>query len=100
MHVIAPSADCSLILPTICSCCCHRTAVAYNPEHCAPEISANMFPTMSIASNVRNPLGEIPRYRRDRTDIDKPHRKAQHCFSARCEKDSSSRGEKRARCCP
>ena len=72
VHVIPPSAARSLVLPAVCSCCCHRTAVAYNPEHCAPEISANMFPTMSIVSYVRNPLGKIPAYRRDRTDIDKP----------------------------
>ena len=45
--------------------------MAYNPEHCAPEISANMFPTMSIVSYVRNPLGEIPGYRRNRKDTDK-----------------------------
>ena len=30
-----------------------------------------MFPTMSIVSNVRNPLGEIPGYRRNRKDTDK-----------------------------
>ena len=71
VHVIAPSAGRSLVLPAVCSCCCHRTAVAYNPEHCAPEISANMFPTMSIVSYVRNPLGEIPGYRRNRKDTDK-----------------------------
>ena len=45
--------------------------MAYNPEHCAPEISAYMFPTMSIVSYVRNPLGEIPGYRRNRKDTDK-----------------------------
>ena len=30
-----------------------------------------MFPTMSIVSYVRNPLGEIPGYRRNRKDTDK-----------------------------
>ena len=36
-------------------------------------MSANQdqFPTMSIVSYVRNTLGEIPGYRRDRADTDK-----------------------------
>ena len=80
MHVIPPSTGLSLVLPAVFSYFCHRTAVAYNPEHCAPEISANMFPTVSIVFYVRNPLGEIPGYRWDRTDIDKPPQKSSALF--------------------
>lgn len=37
----------------------------------APEISANVLPTMSIVSYVRNRLGEIPGYRTNRKETDK-----------------------------